>query len=301
MRHPRRDSLPDFFVLGVAKAGTTSFHHYLRQHPSLYLPYVKELHFFDAPDGPPEADLDRYVEQFADAGPRLSGEATASYFRHVDPVASRMRRLYAGAPPRFLLLLRDPVRRAYSHYLHNVSEGREAASFSEALEAERADPDQKHEEWKAYFGDGVYADTLARWFDLFPRERFLVLLSAELEEKPDAVLERTFRFLGVDPAVEVETGKRLNRTGERQSRALGRLLSRLPFSAPAAIRRCLPRAFRLRLDQFVRRRSTGSPSDRPSLDADREDRLRRRYAPHVRRLSRMIDRDLSGWLPRDER
>lgn len=292
--------MPDFFVLGVAKSGTTSFHHYLRQHPALYLPYAKELHFFDAPDGAPEVELDRYLEHFADAGSRLSGEATASYFRHFDPAAGRMRQLYGDAPPRFLLLLRDPVRRAYSHYLHNVSEGREAASFAEALEAERAAPDQKREEWKAYFADGAYAETLARWFDRFPRERFLVLLSAELEERPDAVLERTFRFLGVDPAVEIETGKRLNRTGERQSRALGRLLSRLPFSAPAAIRRFLPRPLRLRVNQFVRRRSTGSPSDRPLLDPDREDRLRRRYAPHVRRLSEMIDRDLSDWLPRDE-
>lgn len=301
MSRPRRDGLPDFFVLGVAKAGTTSFHHYLRQHPGLYLPYVKELGFFDAPAGAREAGLDRYLEHFADAGTRLSGDATASYFRHVDPAADRMRQLYGDDPARFLLLLRDPVRRAYSHYLHNVSEGREPASFEEALEAERAAPERKKEEWKAYFADGAYAETLARWFDRFPRERFLVLLSGELEERPDSVLERTFRFLGVDPAVEVETGKRLNRTGESQSRALGRLLSRLPFSAPDAIRRVLPRPLRLRVDQFVRRRSTGSPSDRPTLDPDLEDRLRRRYAPHVRRLSEMIDRDLSAWLPGDER
>lgn len=300
MRPPRR-SLPDFFVLGVAKGGTTSFHHYLRQHPSLYLPYVKELHFFDAPDGDFEDGLDRYLGRFEDAGGRRSGEATASYFRHADRVAGRMRELYGDAPPRFLLLLRDPVERAYSHYLHNVSEGRETASFAEALEAERADPAGKREEWKAYFKDGLYADTLATWLEQFPRERFLVLLTSDLAEETGAALERTFRFLDVDPTVRVETDARLNRTGERKSRALGRALSKLPFSGPSAVRRLLPRSLRLRVDQFVRRRSTGGRSDRPALDGDDEARLRRRYAPHVLRLSAMIDRDLSAWLPRGER
>lgn len=301
MIRPPRKSLPDFFVLGVAKGGTTSFHHYLRQHPCLYLPYVKELHFFDAPDDVFAAELGRYLEHFADAGARRSGEATPSYFRHVEPAAGRIRDLYGDAPPRFLLLLRDPVQRAYSHYLHNVSEGREAAPFGEALEAERAHPAQTQEEWKAYFRDGMYAETLAEWLDHFPGERFLVLLSAELEGDTDASLRRTFRFLDVDPGAEIDTGRRLNRTGERQSRVLGSLLSRLPVAPPSAIRRWLPRSFRLRVDQFVRRRSTGGASDRPSIDPGLERRLRRRYAPHIRRLSETIDRDLSAWLPRSER
>lgn len=301
MKSPPGPALPDFFVLGVAKAGTTSFHHYLRQHPSLHLPYVKELHYFDAPREVFEAELDGYLEHFAEAGTRVSGEATVSYFRNVDPVARRMSRLYGDAPPRFLLLLRDPVSRAYSHYLHNVSEGREEASFAEALAAERADPAQKREQWKAYFTDGLYAETLTEWFDRFPRERFLVLLSAELEERPGATLRRTFRFLDVDPDRDIDSGRRLNRTGETKSRAVGRLLSWLPISDPSALRRCLPRPVRLRVDQFVRRRSTGGAEDRPSLDAGRERRLRRRYAPHVRRLSELLDRDLSAWLPDGDR
>lgn len=295
--HRTSDALPDFFVLGVAKGGTTSLHYYLRQHPALFLPYVKELHFFDADDERFASGLDRYLRYFSEAGSRLVGEATPSYFRNVETAAARMRRLYGDAPPRFLLLLRDPVERAYSHYLHNVSEGRESLSFEEALRAEQADPESKRRAWKAYFTDGVYVDTLAEWFEQFPRARFRILLSADLEQNTDAALRDIFQFLGVDPAVEVDTDAHLNRTGEQQSRVLGALLTHIPARLRSLARRWSPEWVRLGVEQFVRRRSTGDATDRPTLDPSLERRLRARYAPHVRRLATMIDRDLSAWLP----
>lgn len=295
------DALPDFFVLGVAKGGTTSLHHYLRQHPGLFLPYVKELHFFDADEERFSSDLDSYLQYFSDAGDRLTGEATPSYFRNGAVAAKRMRHLYDDVPPRFLLLFRDPVERAYSHYLHNVSEGREPLSFEEALEAERAAPAAKREAWKAYFGDGNYADTLATWFEVFSPERFLILLSDELRQAPNATLRNVFDFLGVAPDVEVDTNAQLNRTGEQQSRFLGTLLGHVPDELRSWARRWTPETIRLSIEQFVRRRSTGDASDRPSPDPALERDLRARYAPHVRRLEDMIDRDLSAWLPPTER
>ena len=298
---PRKsDTLPDFFVLGVAKGGTTSLHHYLRQHPGLFLPYEKELHFFDADEERFSTGLNSYLQYFSDAGDRLAGDATPSYFRNVKVVADRMRHLYGDAPPRFLLLLRDPVERAYSHYLHNVSEGREPLSFEEALAAEQANPVSKRDEWKGYFADGVYADTLEEWFARFGRDRFLILQSGTLAQTPDVALERIFRFLDVDPTVEVDTDAYLNRTGEKQSRALGRLLSSLPSWLRTTIRRWIPRSIRLPVEQFIRRRSTGDSSNRPMLDPDTERALRARYAPHVRRLATLLDQDFSVWLPSED-
>lgn len=294
------DALPDFFVLGVAKGGTTSLHHYLRQHPDLFLPYVKELHFFDADEERFSSDLDQYLGYFSDAGACHTGEATPSYFRHVEVAAERMRELYGEAPPRFLLLLRDPVERAYSHYLHNVSEGREPLSFEAALQAEQTDPAAKRRAWKAYFADGVYADTLAKWFEAFPREQFLILLSADLEQTPDVTLQKILQFLGVDPDVAVDTKAHLNRTGEQQSRVLGTLLSHVPDGIRSLARRWTPEPLRLGVEQFIRRRSTGSAADRPTLAPTLECQLRHRYAPHVRRLAALIDRDLSAWLPSPE-
>jgi hypothetical protein len=291
------DALPDFFVLGVAKSGTTSLHDYLRQHPDLFLPYVKELDFFDAEEGDYATRLDQYLQYFTEADDRLTGEATPSYFRHADPVIGRMHQLYGNAAPRFLLVLRDPVERAYSHYLHNVAEGREPLSFAAALKAERRDPAAKRADWKSYFGDGVYADTLATWFDAFSRDRFLILLSAELDQRPDVALRRIFRFLDVAPGVAIDTDKRLNRTGERQSSVLGALLSGLPSWLPTLLRQWVPESVWLGVRQFIRRRSTGTAADRPTLAPDLKQHLRTRYLPHVQRLEAMIDRDLSAWKP----
>lgn len=260
--------------------------------------YYEPLHFFDADEEQFSSGLDSYLRYFSDAGDRLAGDATPSYFRNGEEVARRMKQLYGESPPHFLLLLRDPVERAYSHYLHNVSEGREPLSFQDALDAEQADPASKQNAWKGYFSDGVYADPLQRWFAQFPRDRFLILRSEDLAHAPDTVLAEIFCFLGVDPAVEVDTDATLNRTGERQSRALGRLLSVLPSGLRSATRRWIPKSIRLPVEQFIRRRSTGDASDRPTLDPALERTLRIRYAPHVHRLAKLLDRDFSAWLPR---
>lgn len=293
------DELPDFFVLGVAKGGTTSLHDYLRQHPALFLPYVKELHFFDAEADRFPDELDQYLQYFSGVEAHLTGEATPSYFRHADVAAGRIHQLYGDALPCFLLLLRDPVERAYSHYLHNVSEGREPLPFGEALEAERAAPEAKAEDWKGYFADGRYAETLETWFETFSRDRFHIELTADLDRRTEPVLRRIFRFLGVEPTAEIDTTRRLNRTGEQQSRRLGRLLSRLPPRLPSLARRWIPESIRLPVEQLVRRWSTGTDSDRPALDPTLERHLRDRYAPSIRRLETMIDRDLSAWTRMD--
>jgi len=285
-------------VLGAAKTGTTSLHFYLRQHPALFLPEVKELDFFHATDGRFPKDLDEYLDYFADAGDRLAGDATPLYLRRPDLVPDRMRRLYGGEePPCFLILLRDPVQRAYSHYLHKVSQGTEPLSFEAALAAEQEPPSPKRRNWKTYFADGCYAEVLERWFAEFPRERFCVLLSDDLAHRPDATLQRVFRFLQVAPDVDVETGVRLNRTDEHTSRALGRFLSWLPSWLPSLAHRWTPAPLRLWVEQQVRRVASGPAADRPALAPTVERRLRRRYAPHIRRLAALLNRDLSGWLP----
>lgn len=292
-----RARLPDFFLLGAAKTGTTSLHHYLRQHPALFLPAVKELDFFNADASRFPDALDQYLSYFGDAGERRSGDATPLYFRRPALVAARMRRLYGARTPRFLVLIRDPVRRAYSHYLHKVSQGTEPLSFEEALQAERDHCEEKRRAWKTYFTDGCYAERLTQWWDAFPRERFLVLRSQTLFHRPQTALRRIFYFLGVGPDVSIDTDARLNQTGERQSRLLGYVLSSLPSELSTVARRWTPEPVRLWVEQFVRRSVTETDSDRPTLAPDIEHRLRARYTPHVRRLASLLDEDLSDWLP----
>ena len=195
---------PDFVIVGAQRAGTTSLFRYLAAHPDVAVPGEKELHFFDlgfARGG------DWYRQQFPVDG--VTGEATPYYLFH--PHAPR--RLAAALPvAKLIVLLRDPVERAVSHYKHEVATGFEPLAFEEAVareeerllgEAERLEADETyysfaHQHW-TYVARGRYAEQLERWFSLVARERVLVLRSEDLYADPAAALAETLAFLGLEP------------------------------------------------------------------------------------------------------
>ena len=125
--------LPNLFILGAAKAGTTSLYHYLKQHPQIYLSSIKEPHFFDDDENFAKG-LNNYVKQYfrnSEMYP-ITGEATP-YIQNGIKVASRINQAYSNNPPKFVIILRDPVKRAWSHYMHRVRTGLETNSFEDAL------------------------------------------------------------------------------------------------------------------------------------------------------------------------
>ncbi len=133
MEQPRK---PDFFVVGAAKSGTSSLHRHLEQHPAVFMPAVKEPHFF-SDERPPVQEvksLREYLALFADSplGAR-AGEASTSNLYSPES-ASRIKAFQPDAG--IIMVLRNPVDRAYSQYWNQVHEGVEPLSFEEALEAE---------------------------------------------------------------------------------------------------------------------------------------------------------------------
>jgi len=199
--------LPDFLVLGAQKAGTTALYAYLRWHPAITGPSWKEVSFFDRHWWRGES---WYRGQFPlRSGGRLVGEASPSYLFH--PLApQRVHALVPGA--RLIAVLRNPVDRAYSHYQHEVSLGREPLSFEAALAAEEertrgeverlvADPRAFSAAWwdHTYVARGMYAEQLARWLAVFPPEQLLVMRSEDLGEHPDTTYREILSFLGAPP------------------------------------------------------------------------------------------------------
>ena len=183
--------LPDFLVLGAQKAGTTALYAYLRWHPGITGPSWKEVSFFDRHWWRGER---WYRGQFPlRSRGRLVGEASPSYLFH--PLApERARAVVPDA--RLLVVLRNPVDRAYSQYQHEVALGREPLSFEDALAAEEertrgeverivADPRAFSHEWwdHTYAARGLYAEQLDRWLAVFPRDQLLVVTSDELGER----------------------------------------------------------------------------------------------------------------------
>jgi len=212
----RHGSLPGYVMIGAMKAGSTMFYEWLVTHPLLPPAVEKEVHFFDFhyPQGRvwyrSQLPTVRRLEALsAEHGHRaLAGEASPTYLFH--PLAPRRaRETVPGA--KLLVLLRNPVTRAYSHYNTGIRHDWEALSFEEALEREpiRLDGevdallmDEKHHRsfpryrW-SYLAMGRYAEQLERWFTYFPREQFLILFSEDLDRDPEGTFRKVWDFLEV--------------------------------------------------------------------------------------------------------
>ena len=215
----RLNAKPDFLIIGAQKAGTTSLSSWLIQHDDVIGPRVKELHFFDrrwhdGNIGTYWADFPLRVHMDAAAHVRgrtvVTGEATPYYLFHplVPP------RVHSVLPEvKLIVVLRDPVERAISHYWHEVKQGRESLSLEDALAAEpdliAPDLDRvAHGQdpsgllaAQSYVARGRYAEQLDRWVALFSPSQMLILSFADLVSQPLSVYRTTLEFIGVDPEV----------------------------------------------------------------------------------------------------
>ncbi|MBK7727714.1 MAG: sulfotransferase [Gammaproteobacteria bacterium] len=128
---------PSFFVVGAQKAGTTALHHYLARHPDIFLPAIKETHFFDDGHGEYRLGIDHYIEKYfhVDAHYLISGEVDPEYLFFPE-VASRIASYCPNA--KLIFVFRDPVARAYSHYQMSFSRGLDQLDFAQAIAREDA-------------------------------------------------------------------------------------------------------------------------------------------------------------------
>jgi hypothetical protein len=197
-----RTPLVTFLIAGVQKGGTTALYDYLGDYPDVALSRDKELHFFDddaldwaAPDyGPYHAQFD------APAG-RPCGEATPIYTYW----PGSLERIAAYNPAmRLIVMLRDPVQRAWSHWRMEYARGAETRPFGWCIREGRqrlfdARPWGAHREF-SYVERGFYGEQMERLFGLFPRDQALVLTSDDLRTEPAAALARVRAFLGLPEA-----------------------------------------------------------------------------------------------------
>lgn len=218
--------LPDFLILGANKCGTTSLHNYLNQHPQVEEGLLKEVHFFDRYHRYARG-LNWYRSHFpirTDPADFCLGESTPEYLFN-PAVPERVAEVMPDA--RLIALLRNPIDRAYSHYHHSRRLDREPLSFEEALEAESdriddeltrlaTDPtyDEQTYEHYSYLARGRYLEQIQRWLEYFPRRQLLVVKSEDLFERPDAVAQRVFDFLGLPPH-SLDVGRAYNTGGYR--------------------------------------------------------------------------------------
>ena len=211
---PRR---PDFLGLGGMRCGSTTLWEMLKAQPDVYLSEQKELHYFDNKDGLWDQGLAAYLDYFADADPdQVVGEITPEYLS-VDFCTARMAELVPDA--RLLVVLRDPVARAWSHYRLSVSYGLETLPFDKAVHSEtrRLDRGGRGPEGIdanvafSYLERGRYVDHLERLEAAFSREQLLVLMLPEFRSDRPGVMRRVRLHLGLP---ELPPGGELQRPPE---------------------------------------------------------------------------------------
>jgi Sulfotransferase domain len=199
----------DFIVIGAQKAGTTTLWQLLRWHPSISMPQSKEEPFFCyAESESPEAFVEFMATRFADAGEgALLGKATPQYMTGSEQldVGEIARRISTAIPEvRLIVLLRDPIERATSHYRMSVRRGWEERPLDTALAAQ-LDPaaltaGREHPtETNSYVAQGEYGRVLRAYRSHFPAEQLHVELTAELDRDPGGVLDRVLPFLSLPP------------------------------------------------------------------------------------------------------
>lgn len=191
-------SKPEFLIVGAQKCGTTMLHEVLSQHPQLYLPPTKELHYFDRSSSYPDAAW--YLEQFAPAGKRVAGEATPIYCFWPGAIE----RIAAELPEvKLVLILRDPVERAISQHRMELARGDEDLPLMAALLAEEkrlAHGGERALRHHSYVARGRYQAQLARLHKTFGMQRVLLLSLEHMVAGTGPGLAELARFLGVEAA-----------------------------------------------------------------------------------------------------
>jgi len=291
--------LPDFFIVGHHKSGTTALYEMLRRHPEIYMSAVKEPRFFDTDLHPltrvhsRERTLDEYLSLFAPAEPgQRAGEASPSYLRSSVAAAA----IAALAPASSCIaILREPASFVRSMHSQLVQERVESElDLRRAVQREEIVRDGRT--LQRYSDHIHYAEQLRRYHDAFPAEQVLVLIYDDFRRENDATVRRVLRFLDVDDSAPI-TALEANPSVDVRSPRLDGVMRNLHAghgpvarAARATVKTISPQHVRWGAFRTLRSRLVYSPQ--AAADEQLMSELRRRYRDEVVALSEYLDRDL---------
>lgn len=285
--------LPNAVCIGASKCGTTSLHYYLHAHPELGLPRSKEVHFFLDP-----GNWHRGQEWYRNQFPRRQVllESFGGGYTHYPRQQGVARRMHEVLPNgKFIYMVRDPVERMISRYVHNV------CAFEEVAEPEEAfvgDPLEN-----LYISESLYFTQLSQFLEYYDDDRFLIVDYDSFRNRRRETLRTIFQFLGVDqnfssPAFDVirhpsARKRRKNATGVAVHKNFGRYflgtLDKLPL--PMSMQRSVSHHSDQLLYWFF-----SKPMTRPQLDPGLRNRLNELFRPEVKKLEKFTGRKFQDWL-----
>lgn len=285
--------MPDFFIIGAAKSGTTTLYKYLCRHPKVFMSTPKEMSYFSK-DEVFERGVQWYANLFADAkSTQICGEASTTYSRW--PLYEKtVERLYAAQPDaKLIYLLRNPVDRAFSFYAHRMREN-VTTSFEAFLESTPEAIDS-----------GRYMTQIQQYLEVFPEKQLHLLFTSDMREDPQATLASAGQFLGLadfdylrDGPITANEGGGKFYAGAALTRTISSL-KRTPVVSP--LLRRLPSGLRKSgydwlangpVGKRLRRRHQHSMSN---LTPELRQRLQKIYLDEIEQLEAFTGRDLAAW------
>jgi hypothetical protein len=286
---------PDFIGVGAAKAGTTTLHDILVQHPDIYLPSFKEAHFFDLDENFEKGEkwYDRTV--FGDyKNQRIKGEITPSYI-YFDDVPQRIFDMF-GPNTKLIFMFRHPVGRAWSHYRMHHLRGNDPLSFEDALKAEpeRLKGDYLSVSRYSYLDRGFYAKQLKRYLDFFPKDKMHFILFEDFVKDIPGHMKGVLEFLGLDQA-DLDYSVKSNRQAEMKSMRLAKLVEN-PNKIKALLKPIIPSGLVKKTRKKLKRLNEGKESKTKLDPKIRKETFKRYFEKDTTELAQLTNLDLSSWL-----
>ncbi len=296
-------SLPNFVVIGAGRSGTTSLHNYLGQHPDIYVSRKKSPNYFVAQDPQPaweNATLQAMAKQWISTRKayeaQFDGVTTERAIGDISPVylqsihtAKRIKETLAPST-KLVAILRNPVDRAYAHYLGRRRDGLELVDdFNAIVDRELTAPFHDDVAFGSYIGCGRYHHFLEPFFEQFPADNIRVYLFDQLQKDLSGLLRDLFSFLDVDPDYQVDTAFSHNQTGIIKNPLLRSLWTK-SVGLRTRMRPYLP--------AFIRhgsRSMLAQQVSKPSLGEDARQRISAALHEDTQALQQLINMDLSSW------
>jgi len=286
------DSLPNFLVIGAQRCATSWIYQSLKGHPDIFLPFIKEINFFDRYYSEGLDWYKRYFELYKNE--KAIGEVTPSYLYNKE-APERIAKILPGV--RLVACLRNPIERAFSQYRKQQKAGEVSSEFDKALE-----------EIPVYINKGFYYTQIMRYMDSFSRDRLLILIYEDIEKDTVKFIQAIFNFLDVDtkhipPAVFERITPNMLEQFQLYS-SVGSLSASLRRLGLGKVIDTVKRSkMRLAVDSFYHRRSfkikrqkSKDDSEKPvTIELETRRKLTDIFHKENQKLSKFLNRDLSFW------